>query len=306
MKRNKVILIALLAILILAYIILRLSNPVERTRKIFGNLSSNVEKIKIYNQDGEIDLFLDDGKWHFVDPVIWEADSLMISRFFADVLEADYATTPMSSGESAIQRYRLDDSQALHVQVQSANRELHVLFSNLGNAWDYFRFAGEDDVYQVRSKVVQNFLPEVIRWRSPLLIHYWEEDLKEIRVEHEHNAYNLYRLGNQWYYRDANNEFAVDFGNYALVKILSLLQNFRSYIFASGDDEELLSAFDTPMATVWITDTDDKVEKLSFAKFDNARFMLMVDDDPSILYQVEFDFVYRFTRNPEIFKRISF
>ncbi len=306
MKRSRLILLAFLAVLLIAYIILRLNNPQERSRKIFGNLANSAEKIRIWDDEGSIDLLLKGDTWFFEDPVTWEADSLRISRFFDEVLSADYAITPMSSGEDAIRRYRLEDSEALHVKVQSARQERHVLFSNIGNAWDYFRFADDDNVYQIRSKVVQNFHPSIINWRSPLIVHYWEEEIKEIKVDYPSNKYTLYRLGTQWYYRDANNEFMVDFGNHALVKIISILQNFRSYIFMPGDDEESMEAFSEPMATVWITDMDDNVQKLSFARFDNSRHMMMIDDDYSIIYQVEFNSVFRFMRPPDLFKRISY
>nr|MDK2850822.1 hypothetical protein [Candidatus Cloacimonadota bacterium] len=305
MKKSRLILLILLAVLLIVYIILRFNNSQERTRKIFGNMVKNVEKIHIWNDEGSIKLVLTDGKWLFADNTNWEADSLRITNFFADVLEAEYATTPMSSGEDAIQRYQLQDSEALHVSIQSPDQERHVLFSNIGNVWDYFRFDGEDEVYQIRSKVVQQYQPTVINWRSPLVVHYWEEEIKEIRVEYPSNNYTLYRLGTEWFYRDAKENFMLDFNNYALVKIISLLQNFRSFVFMPGDDEETMKKFETPMVTVWITDIEDNVQKLSFASFDNARHMMMIDDDNSIIYQVGFDSIYRFMRPAEIFKRKS-
>ncbi len=306
MKRTKLILMIVLLLLIAAFFILRFHGPRERTGIVFDKAFQEPDGIQIYSPEGEIKLALKDGKWILKGEMTWEADSLKVQSFFEDVIRAEYAKTPMSTHKDAIRRYGLQDEEALHVKVSSGLRTRHVLFANLGNAWDYFRYAGDSEVYQVRSKVAQFYKPLPINWRSPFLLHYWEDELREIRVEHENNSYTLLRLVDQWFYQDSKHDFAVDFGNYALVKILSILQNFRSYIFTSGDDPEMLKAFANPMATVWITDTEDKVRKLEFAKFDNSRHMLRIDDDSSVIFQVEFDTVFRFTRHPDIFKRKSF
>ncbi len=303
MKKAKLILIIVLAALLLVYIVLKLSNPSERTRPVFRINPQRLVHIEIFNSEQDVKLVKEDGIWKTANPVLWPADSLKVHNFLEDVIKAGYSPTPMSQSESAIKRYELEDNQALHIRVSDGSREIHALFSNLGNPWDYFRYADEQDVYQIQSKVVQKYQPDIVNWRSAELIHYWEDELRQIKVEHESNTYTLDRLGTEWYYRDAKNDFEVDFDNFSLVKIVNILQNFRSYIFASGEDEEYRTAFENPMCTVWITDTAGDTRKLEFVSFDDHRHLLRIDEDNSVLFQVGFDTVFRFTRNPEIFKR---
>lgn len=305
MKRSKLILIILLAVLLLAYLALKVMKPSESSKEVFRLNLNKIEKIEIFNSDDKMELILDEGIWKVNRDVIWEADSLKIHELFENVLKAEYPTTAMSEAEGAVERYQLQDNEALHIRAYEKSRQVHVLFSNLGNPWDYFRYAGDNKVYQIKSKVVQDFQPDIINWRSPILIHYWEDDLKQIKVQHAKNTYTLKRDGPNWSFHDKMNDFEVESNNFALFKIISILQNFRSYIFVSGEDEEYQKAFAKPMCTLWITDTQDEVRKLDFAEFDAHRFMLRIDDDMSVLHQVEFDTVFRFTRNPEIFKMRS-
>lgn len=302
MKRTKLILIILLAVLLLAYFVLRITKPQESSKNVFRLNLDKVQKIEIFNSKQSVELILDDGIWKVKSDMLWEADSLKIHELFEDVLKAEYPPTAMSNADAAIEHYELEDDKALHIRVSEKSKKVHVLFSNLGNVWDYFRYAGDTKIYQVKSKVVQLYQPDLINWRSPVIIHYWEEDLQQINVRHEKNTYTLKRDGEVWTYHDAKNDFEVENDNYALVKIISILQNFRSYIFVSGEDKQYRDAFEDPMCTLWITDIEGKTRKLDFAEFDSNRFMLRVDDDMTVLHQVEFDLVFRFTRNPEIFK----
>ena len=223
MKKTKLILIILLAVLLLTYFVLRIANPQEKSKAVFRLNLDKVQKIEIFNSTDAVELILDDGIWKVNDAMLWKADSLKIHELFEDVLKAEYPPIAMSEADGAIERYELQDDRALHIRVSDKSREVHVLFSNLGNVWDYFRYVGDTKVYQVKSKVVQLYQPDLINWRSPIVIHYWEEELKQIKAQHEKNTYTLKRDGEVWTYHDAKTDFEVQNDNYALVKIISII-----------------------------------------------------------------------------------
>jgi len=152
--------------------------------------------------------------------------------------------------------------------------------------------------------VVQHFGPDFAIWRNPLILQYFEEDLRSVRSRHTNGEFTLTRDGSQWTFTSPEESFVVPFDNFALVKIISILQNMRTYIFADGRLPHLREAFEKPDCEVWITDVQGNTKKLSFAKVDQERFMLMVDDDPTLLYQVVYDTVFRFIRPADIFRRI--
>ncbi|MDD3535831.1 MAG: DUF4340 domain-containing protein [Candidatus Cloacimonetes bacterium] len=302
-KRSRILLIALVLLLAL-FFLLRFLRPEERTRNVIDLKSGAIDRILIWDNMAKLELKRDGERWMLQQPLVWAADSTRVRQFFEKVVSAKYATKAMSIDPNAAENYGLSDTDALHIQLFAGNKNRHLLFSNLGNEWDYFRWAGKSEVYAIKSKVVQHFPPELLVWRSPLILRYYEEHIRSIRSKHKDNDYTLSRQGSSWTYEDKRQKFPVDFDNYALVKIISILQNFNTHIFIDGKTPEYESAFAEPMCEVWITDTDGNTRKLSFAKFDHNRHLLMVDDDNSVLYQVEFDSVYRFMRNPEIFRMI--
>jgi len=294
----------ILLVLLLGYYFLRLRAPEERTRRIFDLNADKVDKIEVWNAAERVEITLKDGKWIIPKPFVWDADSTQVERFFTEVLAAEYPITPMSRVADARKSYRLDDENTLHVRVSAGARSAHVLFSNLGNAWDYFCFENGSEVFQVKRKVVQHFGPDFAIWRNPLILRYFEEDLRSVRSRHTNGEFILTRDGAQWTFTSPEESFVVPFDNFALVKIISILQNMRTYIFADGRLPHLREAFEKPDCEVWITDVQGNTKKLSFAKVDQERFMLMVDDDPTLLYQVVYDTVFRFIRPADIFRRI--
>ncbi|HQQ67400.1 MAG TPA: DUF4340 domain-containing protein [Candidatus Cloacimonadota bacterium] len=304
MNKRLLISAVILLVLLLGYYFLRLRAPEERTRRIFDLNAAKVDKIEVWNATDRVELILKDGKWIIPKPFVWDADSTRVASFFADVLAAEYPITPMSRKAGARQRYLLDDANTLHIRVSAGARSAHVLFSNLGNAWDYFCYENGSEVYQIKRKVVQHFGPDYAIWRNPLILQYFEEDLRSVRSRHTNGEFTLTRDGSQWTFSSAEDNFVVPFDNFALVKIISILQNMRTDIFADGRLPHLRKAFEKPECEVWITDIKGKTIKLSFAKVDKERFMLMVDDDPTVLYQVSYDTVYRFIRPADIFRRI--
>lgn len=303
-KKNSHILLIALVLLLALYLILRFFRPEEHTRSVLDLKAEAIDKILIWNSEDKLELVREGGRWMLQQPVVWAADSTRVAQFFEQVVNARYATKAMSIDPNAAENYGLSDSDALHIQVFAGSKSRHLLFSNLGNEWDYFRWADKDQVYAIKSKVVQFFAPDLLIWRSPLILRYYEEQIRSIRSKHKDNDYTLTRKGTDWSYQDARQSFPVDFDNYALVKIISILQNFNTHVFIDGKTPEYKDAFKAPVCEVWITDAEGKVRKLSFARLDDSRHLLMVDDDNSVLYQVEFDSVYRFMRSPEIFRMV--
>jgi len=302
-KKYRIGLLIVLALLLLLYIFLRYNAPEEKTRRVFDLKPEQITKIEIWDAEDEIEMNLLEGIWKISEPFVWDADSTRISDFFAEVVNAEYATTPVSLGADAPTRYQLTDEAALHMKLSSGRKSVLVLFSNLGNSWDYFRFDGDDKVYQLKNKLVQSYNPQQINWRSKLVFQYYEEDLRKIRSRHESGDFTLTRDGSKWTYQDASDTFEVPYNNFSLVKIISVLQNMQIFILADGRSEVFREAFKEPLCEVWITDTRGETRKLSFAKVDNERHMLMINDDPHVIYQVSFDIVFRFMRHAELFMR---
>lgn len=301
MKKNRLILLIILLILMGIYIFLTLRKPQEKETSLIKLNPDRIDMIEIWDEYDGVKLVKSSAGWEIHGDMVWDADSLTVDSFFADVIAAKYPLSPVSTSLEGIKRYSLEEHEALHVRISAGKESTYMLFSNLGKAWDYFRFADENEIYQIKGKVYSVYFPEMARWRNPLILRIMEEELESIKVSYLLNDYTLTQDSSGWKFKDAEREFDVFFNNYALSKIISILQNFSSYILDTDQNEEMIRRFDEPLATVWINTTDNKTTKISFARFDDDTSMMVKDDDFSIIHHVSHNTINRFTRAPQAF-----
>lgn len=305
MKNPKLILLIVLVTLILGYLILRSFTPKEKLSPILDFPIDKINTVEIWDKSNRINLIQKEGEWRISKPLDWKADTLRVNNFIKDVLTAKYPTTPMSIGKDAVSLYGLDKDDVLNIRVTAGAKKNHLQFSNLGNPWDYFRFAEKSEVYQIKSKVLVQYYPELSNWRSPEIVRVEESELISIDVTHPKNHYTLTRKDNQWNYTDKMDSFNVPYSNIALIKILNILQNFNTYVFIDGNNTEYRKRFENPDCTIKLSLTNNRKQTLSFIKMDDNTYLLKVDDDDKVLFSVSFDSVFRFIRHAEVFRRLT-
>ncbi len=304
MKKSKKILLIALILLVALYIVLRIKRPDEKQSPVFGLDSLAIASVEIYDQADTLKLQKSKDTWNLMFPVVWKADTLRVSNLFHKVLMAKSPKTAMGTGTQAVENYRLKDNQALHIIVGDAKgkKKVHVLFSNLGNPYDYFRYAGDDKVYQIKTKVSNSFSPDLAYWRAADVVQVAEETMDRIEVKHPKNSYTLTRKGYEWSYKDARTGFPIPPNNLAIMKIVHLLSNIDSFVFIDGSKGEYQDKFLNPACEVTIYMSNKTTKKLSFALHEDKNYLMMVDNDQTVLFLVSTDSVYRFLRSAEIFK----
>ncbi|MDY0152119.1 MAG: DUF4340 domain-containing protein [Candidatus Cloacimonas sp.] len=302
MKRNRIILIVILVILCAAYIVLRLKRPEEQQKAVFELNLKQINTIEVFDMADTLKMAKIKGVWRLTDPVNWNVDTLRIASLFKDVLSAKYPKTPMGEGKESLKRFKITDAEALHLVVGDEKNTVHVLFSNMGNPYDYFRYAGSDKVYQIKSKVMTAYSADLQQWRSPIIVMYAEDELESIEVTHKKNTYTLTRKKYDWYFKDAKNDFKIPLANLAIMKVVNILANMDTYVFVDGGDKETLDKFKTPDCVVTVQLTDKTSHELSFAYMDDKQYLMMVDKDPLVLFMVSTDTVLRFMRHADVFR----
>ncbi len=304
MNRNKIILIAVLVALAALYLFMRSRGPQERKYPIFSLDSLDVAQIEVFDQANALKMQKQKDKWMLVKPVSWEADSTRVSLLFYKVLGAKYPKTAMGKGKEAIERFKLKDSEALHIKISNASgsKSDHVLFSNMGNPFDYFRYAGKEEVYQIKTKVTNVFTTEVPMWRSPDVVNITEDQLARLEVSNINNSYTLRLKQYDWYYEDKAENFMIPRTNRAMAKIINIIATFQTYVFVDDTNPEQLAKFASPYCTVQIYLKNGRKQVLKFVQRNDQEYLMMVDDDPSVLFAVAPDSVHRFMRTADIFK----
>lgn len=304
MKHSKKFLILVLLVLlaIAAYFLLTRKRQ-ETLKPIFAVDSTTVARIEITDPEGSITLSRSEDLWKISSPFTWSVEPERLRRFFAEVIQESYATTPIATGQNALAQYGLEEEKALQIRIFDANDILlrEVWFSNPGNPFDYFRFAGDQNVYQIKQKVAFTYAPKFESWRSPHVLSLSGDQMLSISVKHSKNRYELTREGNIWHYRDETEDFDIPAGNQTMGKILNILSRLGSYNVLSDEEQPTRDSLETPVCEVNILQTGGQTYKITFFAWED-QYLMNVDSYPDMYFVVLFDTVFRFTRHASLFR----
>ncbi|MEF3693897.1 MAG: DUF4340 domain-containing protein, partial [Candidatus Cloacimonadota bacterium] len=208
----------------------------------------------------------------------------------------------------AVQRYGLVPGQALEVMVWDKKNKLrdHVYFNNFGQSFDYFRYEGSNEIFQLRTLVSRVYTGAIQNWRSPVLMRIFEDVITSIEVTYPENSYRLEHREDKWIYRDAANLFQIHHENRPLLRALNILNNLDTMVFFDGDNSRFMEAFRNPKCTVVLNLTDGSKRKLTFADLAEDGHALMMDDNPKTLYGIANDTMLRFTVNKDYFRQLPY
>lgn len=304
MPRAKLLLLLTLLVLLLLAGYLALSRPQRETLKpIFSADSLAVMGIEISQADNILKLNKDGGHWNITSPVKWSVEDSRMSLFLKEVIQENYSTTPIASGKQALQDYGFETGRVLKVKALNGKGKLlrEVWFSNPGNPFDYFRFAGSSDVYQIRQKVATVYLPDFDAWRSPYVLRLFSDQMLSIKVSHPKNEYELTRKGNLWHFKDRIEDFEVPPGNPTMGKLLNILAALGSYSILSEDATPTPDSLQDVACAVTILQTDRQTRRITFYPY-GENYLMSVDTHPGKYFIVLFDTVFRFTRHAMLFR----
>ena len=304
MKKTKLILLAFLIILSAIYLVLRMKRPDEKQTRIYDLDSLAIVNIEIREGNSTLKFTKIKDVWTLMEPFSWRADEERMKQLFKNVLSANYPTTTMGEGAEAVKRFKLQDEEALHIVVsnKTGTKRIHTMYSNLGNPYDYFRFSNSNKVYQIKAKVANTFKPDIANWRSPNVVNHSEDELLKIDITHGKRSFTLTRNMYDWFYKDAREEFQIPGNNRGIMKVVNALANIDTYVFVDGGDKGYLNKFKAPDCVVTLHLSNNSTQVLSFVKNDDENYLMMVDNDDSVLFSLPPDTVFRFMRHADVFR----
>lgn len=300
--RGKILLLfTFAALLLLAAYLLFFQSKKETLRPIFTADSTAVARIELREGDQSLTLERQNTLWLITRPTRWNAEESRMQRFLREVVFERYATTPIAEGAAALRAYGLDSPGVLKIRVYGAKGKLlrEAWFANPGNPFDYFRYPGQNKVFQIRQKVAGIYNPGFESWRSPHVLKIYSEQMLTIKVRHATNSYLLTRKGSLWHYKDSGEDFDIPAGNETMGKLLNILTQLGSY--AQITSEEVPPPDSLPACTVTIALTDGQTRQIDFFPY-GQNYLLRVDTHPGLYFVTLFDTVFRFTRHASLFR----
>ena len=301
MKHRNLILLAVFLVLVGLFFFFRNREPKEKLQRVIAADSTQVARFHVFNLADTVVVARQDKQWMLEYPEQARVNSDMLRYFFDFVLNATYAPTPMSDSAENLARYGLDEAKALQLRVLNSSGKVlaHIHFGNTDNPYDYFRFDGDNKVYQVKQAIYGRLQPKLDSWRSPSILSIQWNEMDGITVKHTKNSYVLTRQASDWFYMDNREQFKIPAYNVTMGKILNVLASLEAYTFKRPYevDKSQLSE----VADVKISMVDKSSHHLMFYLLDK-EYLMTVDDDESRYYVMLFDQVQRFTRHAEVFR----
>jgi len=307
MSRRYKILIPILLSLAAIFFYMRWKHEgVEKTFRLFQADSLSIGRIELRKGEQYIILEKQDSLWMMIDPLQWRVQEDLIKNLFRDLINSDISDAVVSESTDNDSYYGLDPAHALQMKLYDRKGGLldHVFIGNTGNPFDYIRRQGSTSIYQTRTKVANVFIPDAPVWRDISVLNIPESQILRIAVGYRKNSYTLTAELPRWRYTDSRENFVIPVENTAIVRVLNVLNNLNTMQFYDGDNSAYLPLFADPECTVEVFLRHRIMRKLSFARLNDTEFILMLDDDPKVLYGVIFDSINRFTRSAEIFKML--
>ncbi|HRY83070.1 MAG TPA: DUF4340 domain-containing protein [Candidatus Cloacimonadota bacterium] len=307
---NKKTLIAGLVLLLLVGIFFLLKNrdSTEKLSRVFNADSTAIARIELIDPADTLVIAKTGSDWRLEVPVNWEANPQTVERLFNNVINAEYSKTVMTTSKDAASRYKLVPGTALQIKTFDSKGKLrdHVYFGNIGNPYDYFRYEGSSEIYQLKKLISNTFNSSLEQWRSPVVIRVSESEIGSIEVKYSQGSHVLTHKDKDWWFKDAANDFKIPLENRAIIRTVNILNKLDTFVFYDDPAPELLAVFKQPMATVLIKLKDGKSRKLVFAETANKEYLLLMDDNPKTLYGLVKDSVLRFTVNSEHYKELPY
>lgn len=301
MKHRNLIMLAVLLLLLGLFFFLRDRAPKEKLLRVIDADSTQVAQIHIFNAADTVVVAKKDGQWRLQYPEDAKVNPDMMRSFFDFFFNATYSGMPMTESDNSLARYGLDEAKALQIRVlnDSGKPLVHCHFGNTDNPYDYFRFDGKSEVYQVKQPIFGRLQPNPDSWRSPSILNLRWDQMDAITVEHQKNSYVLTRQGPDWYYMDKRENFKIPAYNVTMGKLLNVLSSLEAYTYKKPAEVDTGTL--ELVADVKIKLSDKGSHHIMFYLMDET-YLMTVDGDESKYYVMVFDQVQRFTRHAEVFR----
>lgn len=148
------------------------THHVTTKESFLANDTSNINYIKIRNEDGEITLNRVGGTWKITDPYKYPANLSYTKTLMKKLGELEIEST-VTSNKSKHSVYELDDSTAAYVEVGDDNGKTTKFYCGKPSdtyTHTYMRFADSDDVLLVSGTPRSSFTRRPKDWRDKAVL----------------------------------------------------------------------------------------------------------------------------------------
>ena len=304
-KRHKIY-IAVLAVVVILFLITKLNDKTERKISFFNVDSTKIERIEITTIEDTLKLCKRDNIWFIEYPIEYPASPNKIERFFEKVLSIKTSNLPISEQESSFETYKLTDSLATTIKLYGKDNKL-LDVSMIGKSSSYSntpaRKQGEYKIYRIEENIAYDIKTESSNWRKREVLELDKEQIAKISIIYGDIGYELTATDTLWQFEDGENSFSIQHNNPALRTILNSLAKVNVSKFIDEDIENYLIKLQQPDLEIGINMYDDNKYYLRATLDDGSKYVLQVNNETDHLYTIYENWLKKFQKNAEDFQK---
>lgn len=306
MNKNTRIYIGILLILILIFAFVKLSdNKTEKRIRFFDVDSLEIATIILSSSTDTLRLDKTSSTWTITSPVTCEVNPQNIDDFFDKVLTVETSSIPVSESTSSHSDFNVTDSLGFSITLLDSDEKIlneSIVGKSSNYNFSHGRTLKTKEVYQLNSNISTVLNPNLNRWRKKEIFEIPEENIMGIQVQMKESNYQLMKSDSLWIASDGLDDVAIDPVNSTLKSIIDNLKIFRASDFVDANYEEYSELMSDPEFIVTITDINNNIINLKFAKLEEKKYILQLDEQQDPLYIVYDHMAKRFIKTLEDFR----
>jgi len=201
MKKNNVILLAFLAILIVVFFLSKCKDNIEKRQPLFSVKQADLQKFEIISNADTLIVAMVDNIWTVTHPRNTLAKDTQLQKFFDEFLPLTVSSLSVTDNPEKQTNYNVDEETATKVTLFGKNDRIltKVYIGNSTNnpQYSYIRKDGQNDIYQI-DNIRALVATSINTWREDRIITLAPESLFSVTFARENDPFSLSMESGFW------------------------------------------------------------------------------------------------------------
>jgi len=305
MSKKQKTYIGILVILVIAFLITKIDNNVEKRIQFFQADSAKIASIEISNIKDTLKISKLNGIWKIVSPFEKEANEYQIQNIFTKVLNVKASNLPISENEDSFNTYRVTSSQGTLLRFLDKNDNILdevIVGKSSSSKTTPVRRPNENKIFKLEENINYIVTTNTDDWREKTILEIEDYNISKISVLSEISAYELTPSDSVWNYADGKSSLIVSLNNKALLDVLTKLTQLKVNGFVNYEYEVYKEKLAMPSIEIGIEILDGSNHYVRLAMDKDPKYVMQLDNNEEFLYSVYQDWVDIFTKEAMDFK----
>ncbi|MBT5419438.1 MAG: DUF4340 domain-containing protein [Candidatus Cloacimonetes bacterium] len=305
MSKKQKTYIGILVVLVIAFLITKIDNNVEKRIQFFQADSAKIASIEISNIKDTLKISKLNGIWKIVSPFEKEANEYQIQNIFTKVLNVKASNLPISENEDSFNTYRVTNSQGTLLRFLDKNDNMLdevIVGKSSSSKTTPVRRPNENKIFKLEENINYIVTTNTDDWREKTILEIEDYNISKISVLSEISAYELTPSDSVWNYADGKSSLIVSLNNKALLDVLTKLTQLKVNGFVNYEYEVYKEKLAMPSIEIGIELLDGSNHYVRLAMDKDPKYVMQLDNNEEFLYSVYQDWVDIFTKEAMDFK----